>query len=150
MTPDQIHHLRKSFARLEPYAKISALAFYRRLFELEPGLRPLFTTDIEVQAEKLMNMLRVAVNLTEQPASLESELRELGARHRTYGTRDEHYGVVGQALLEMFASVLGDEFTPAVRSAWTCFYDYVAATMKQGAADAGAKEGDSVDAEVHR
>jgi hemoglobin-like flavoprotein len=136
MSPDQIHLLRRSFARLEPHAKIAALAFYRRLFELAPAVRPLFKSDIESQSAKLMEMLSVAVSLTDRPDSLEDELRELGARHLEYGTREEHYEVVGSALLDMLATVLGDDFTPETRAAWTEFYGFIADSMKKGAAAA--------------
>lgn len=134
MTPDQIHVLRKSFARVESQAQIAALAFYRRLFELAPEVRPLFTSGIEEQASKLMETLALAVNLTDRPGSLETELRQLGARHVMYGVVDEQYDVVGRALLDMLSDVLGSDFTPATRAAWTEFYTFVADTMKQGAA----------------
>src|SRR5262245_59063071 len=101
MTADQIHLLRKSFARLEQHSHIAALVFYRRLFELDPGLRPLFTTNIEEQSRKLMHMLGLAVNLTEHPGALEKELIDLGGRHAGYGVRDTHYQTVGQAMLGM-------------------------------------------------
>lgn len=136
MTPDQIHLLRRSFARVEPQAPLAALEFYRLLFEMAPGVRPLFKSDIEEQSDKLMEMIGLAVNLTDRPDTLETELRELGARHLDYGTRDEHYAVVGAALLGMLAKVLGDEFTPATREAWTEFYGFMADVMKQGAAEA--------------
>jgi len=134
MKPDQIHLLRRSFARLEPHATIAALAFYRRLFELAPQVRPLFKNDIESQSAKLMDMIALAVSLTDRPASMEAELRELGARHLEYGTKDEHYAVVGAALLDMLAETLGDEFTPATKAAWAGFYGILADGMMKGAA----------------
>jgi hemoglobin-like flavoprotein len=134
MTADQIHLLRKSFARVEPQANVAALVFYRRLFEINPALRPLFKTDIEIQGRKLMDMLGMALSLTEKPGALEKELLNAGARHVRYGTLDEHYPTVGQAMLDMLAEVLGEEFTPATRQAWTEFYVYASDTMKRGAA----------------
>ena len=136
MTPDQIHLLRRSFAKVEPHSTVAALAFYRRLFELAPQVRPLFKSDIESQSAKLMDMIGLAVSLTDRPASLEGDLRDLGARHLDYGTRDEHYTVVGAALLDMLAQVLGDDFTPATKAAWTEFYGFISTTMQQGAAAA--------------
>lgn len=136
MTPDQIHLLRRSFAIIEPKATLAALVFYRRLFELAPQVRHLFKSDIESQSAKLMEMIGLAVSLTDRPATLESELRELGARHLDYGTEEEHYAVVGSALLDMLAEVLGDGFTPATRSAWTEFYGLISRKMIEGAAAA--------------
>lgn len=136
MTPDQIHLLRRSFAKIEPQASLAALAFYRRLFELAPQVRPLFKSDIESQATKLMDMIGLAVSLTDHPGSMESDLRELGARHIDYGALDAHYPVVGAALLDMLAEILGEEFTPATKAAWVEFYGLVSQKMMEGAAAA--------------
>lgn len=138
MSPDQIHLLRKSFARVEPQAQIAALSFFRRLFELAPEVRPLFKSGIEEQSTKFVEMLVLAVNLTDRPGSLETELRELGARHLEYGTKDAHYDLVGRALLDMLSDVLGSDFTPATRAAWTEFYAFMADCMKKGASAAAA------------
>jgi hemoglobin-like flavoprotein len=141
MTPDQIHLLRRSFAKLEPHATVAALAFYRRLFELAPQVRPLFKTEIESQSAKLMAMIGLAVSLTDRPANLEGELRELGARHLDYGTQDEHYAVVGAALLDMLAEVLGNDFTPATKAAWAEFFELISKKMLEGAAAARVDRG---------
>src|SRR5438876_9427840 len=108
MTGDQIYLLRRSFHRVEQQAQVAALVFYRRLFELYPKLRPLFRTEIEEQARKLMEMLALALSLSEQPDCLQRELREMGARHVGYGVRDEHYQTVGRAMFDMLAQVLGE------------------------------------------
>jgi len=136
MTAQQIHLLRTSFALIERETHVAALVFYQRLFTLDPSLRPLFKRGIEEQSRKLMDMLGLAVSLTTKPGALESELRELGARHHGYGVRQEHYDTVGRALLEMLAEVLDAEFTPPVREAWTEFYQLIARTMQAGAAAA--------------
>ena len=50
----------------------------------------------------------------------------------------EHYDIVGTALLDMFASVLGRDFTPMLREAWTTLYGTIATTMQRGAAQVEA------------
>src|SRR5262245_59677712 len=136
MTPEEIHLLRKSFDRVERESHVAALVFYRRLFELDPALRPLFKTNIEEQARKLIEMLGLALSLTEQPGRLETELMALGARHVGYGVTEEHYATVGRALLAMLAEVLGKHFTATTGQAWLGFYTFIADTMKRGAAGA--------------
>jgi len=131
MTDDQVYLLRKSFHRVEQQSRVAALVFYRRLFELDPRVRPLFKTDIEEQSGKLMDMLGLVLSLSERPERLRTELRELGARHVGYGVRNEHYETVGRALLDMFAQVLAEDFTPPIRSAWTEFYKFMANAMKE-------------------
>jgi hemoglobin-like flavoprotein len=143
VTPDQIHLLRKSFSHVEPKAQIAVISFYRRLFELAPGLRPLFRTSIEEQSTKYVEMLSLAVNLTDRPAILKAEMRQLGARHVIYGVQDEHYDVVVRALVEMIADVLGSEFTPTIRAVWQEFFDMIADAMKQGAATYLARDAEA-------
>lgn len=131
---DQVYLVRKTFAELARHDHVAALVFYRRLFEIDPGLRPLFKNDIEEQSRKLMEMLGLLIAMLERPAGLDMELRALGARHRGYGVKDEHYATVGQALLAMIGEVLRDQFTPPVREAWTALYGAVQSAMKAGAA----------------
>lgn len=141
MTPEQVHLIRKSFAELSRHEHIAALVFYRRLFEIDPGLQRLFTGDIEEQAKKLLEMLAVLIAMLERPLGLELELKAMGQRHAGYGVKDEHYAMVGQALLEMLAEALDGGFTPEVREAWTGLYGAVESLMKQGAAEVGLPVG---------
>ena len=134
MTPHQIQLIRRTFGLVAPIANIAALAFYKRLFELDPSLRYLFRSDIEEQATKLMQMLAAAVRLLEKPETLVPVLEDLGRRHVHDGVRDEHYDTVGEALLWMLAETLGTDFSPAAREAWASLYTLVATTMKRAAA----------------
>lgn len=135
MTPDQVHLIRKSFAELARHDHVAALVFYRRLFEIDPSLRPLFVGDIEQQAKKLIDMLAALISMLERPLGLDMELRAMGARHVDYGVKDEHYATVGRGLIDMLAEVLGNKFTPQTREAWLALYGAVEATMKRGAAE---------------
>jgi len=134
MDPVQIHLLRKSFAEIERQTHVAALDFYRRLFDLDPRLRPMFSTEIEKQACKLMEMLSLSISLLEKPAELVPELEQLGARHVGYGVQVAHYETVAQALFGMLAAVLQDKYTPEVEAAWRDLYAEIRATMLRGAA----------------
>src|SRR5215208_3482729 len=107
MTSTQIQLIRETFALVAPRANVAALVFYRRLFELDPALRPLFGAEIEEQGRKLMQMLTAAVRLLDKSESLVPVLQDLGRRHVGYGVRDEHYDTVGAALLWMLGETLG-------------------------------------------
>lgn len=135
MTPVQIQLIRETFALAARRSDLAALLFYKRLFELNPSLRPLFRTNIEEQGRKLMQMLSAAIHLLESPDALLPVLESLGRRHVGYGVRDEHYDTVGEALLWTLNAALGDFFTPAAREAWTSLYGLVAATMKRAASE---------------
>ena len=140
MTPEQVHLIRKSFAELSRHEHIAALVFYRRLFEIDPDLKRLFKGDIEEQSKKLLEMLGVLIAMLERPLGLELELKAMGLRHAGYGVKDEHYAMVGRALLDMLAETLDRGFTPEVREAWTALYGAVETVMKLGAAEADVPE----------
>ncbi|WP_035608314.1 globin domain-containing protein [Haloferula sp. BvORR071] len=129
MTAEQIRRLRKSFHQLERNAELAAPLFYEQLFALDPGLSPLFKTDVELQSIKLMSMLGSAVELLDAPAELEETLIELGSRLSEYGLRPRHYATIGSALTTMLEEVLGETYTLEVRQAWVALYHRIAGTM---------------------
>jgi hemoglobin-like flavoprotein len=63
-------------------------------------------------------------------------VKALGARHTGYGVKDEHYAIVGAALLWTLERGLGAAFTPEVQLAWTRVYGLLAGTMQAGAGEA--------------
>ncbi len=115
MTEDQKTMIRDSFAQVAPIAAQAASLFYGRLFELDPGLRPLFKGDIEEQGRKLMATLAFAVSNLSNPGILVPAVQKLGARHLRYGVKDDHYEVVGTALLWTLGQGLGDASRPPWR-----------------------------------
>ena len=133
----EIQMVRDSFRDVERQAHIAALIFYRRLFSLDPSLRRLFQNDIETQADKLMAKLSQSIDLLDQPTRLLPLLRQLGQQHAGYGVETAHYDVVGKALLGMLEDVIGNAFTPEVRTAWIHVYTVMATTMQRGASPVG-------------
>lgn len=136
MSPTQIELVQSSWEKVVPIADTAAELFYGRLFELDPSLKPLFTTDIKEQGKKLMQMISVAVNGLNDLEKIVPAVEELGKRHVKYGVKDEHYDTVGSALLWTLEKGLGDAFTPDVKEAWTETYTLLATTMKNAAATA--------------
>jgi hemoglobin-like flavoprotein len=134
MTPQQKHLVQTTFAKVAPIADEAAALFYARLFELDPSLRPMFTTDLKEQGRKLMRMIGMAVNGLDRLDELVPVVRQLGARHAGYGVRDEHYGTVATALVWTLEQGLGPDFTPEVKDAWVAVYGVLATTMKDAAA----------------
>jgi hemoglobin-like flavoprotein len=133
MTPEQIVLVRDSFALVLPVAETAAALFYRRLFELDPALRPLFRGDMEAQGRALMGAIRVVVHSLDRLDDIVPAVQALGRRHAGYGVLPEHYDTVGTALLWTLEQGLGDAFTPAVREAWATAYGILAGTMQRAA-----------------
>ena len=134
MTPDSKRLVQETWAMVEPIADTAAALFYGRLFELDPALRPLFTSDIKEQGKKLMQTLAVVVRGLDRLDQLIPAVEALGRRHGGYGVQDSHYDTVAAALLWTLEQGLGDAFTPAVRDAWTEAYTVLATVMKRAAA----------------
>ena len=57
MTPDQINLVQSSFQRLGPHLPDMTTRFYEELFDRDPTLRPLFTTDMAEQRIRFMETL---------------------------------------------------------------------------------------------
>jgi hemoglobin-like flavoprotein len=141
MSPQQIDLVQRSFNEVKPIAAAAAELFYRRLFMLDPSLRPLFKGEMTKQGQMLMSMIGAAVAGLRNLEKLAPVVRQLGARHAGYGVRTEHYATVGNALMWTLDEGLGDKFTPQVRDAWAAAYDLLSEVMQLGAiepAEAGS------------
>ena len=133
MNPEDISLVQASFRELRTRAGVVADLFYRRLFVLDPSLRALFKGDMAHQGRMLMSMLQASVSGLDNLGGLMPVVRQLGARHATYGVREEHYATVGEAWLWTLEQTLGDRLTPDVLHAWTTTYELLADIMQFGA-----------------
>ena len=138
MTPRQIQVIQETFAQVELISEPAAALFYDRLFTLDPSLRRLFTSDMQQQGHRLMQMIAVAVRGLTDLERLIPAVRVLGQRHAGYGVEPHHYGTVGTALLWTLEQGLGDAFTPEARAAWTTVYGILAGAMLEGASEAAS------------
>jgi hemoglobin-like flavoprotein len=135
MTPKQIEIVQASFSRVAPIAETAAGLFYARLFELDPGLKPLFKGDMKRQGMMLMSMIGTAVRGLSNTEALVPMVKNLGRRHVGYGVKESHYGTVGQALIETLEKGLGNDFNADMREAWLAAYSLLSTVMKAGAAE---------------
>ncbi len=118
-----------TFAKIAPIAEAAAELFYNKLFELDPGLEALFTTDIKEQGKKFMASLTLAVKGLDNLDELVPVVQGLGRRHADYGVKPTHYGTVAEALLWTLEQGLKGDFTAEVKEAWTAVYTLLADTM---------------------
>jgi hemoglobin-like flavoprotein len=127
-----------------PIADTAADLFYKRLFEIEPSTRRLFSEDMGPQKRKLLAMLAFIVKSMDWPdeawrdaVAADDDLflvvLALGRRHsELYHVEDASYDSVGAALLWTLDYGLGEAFTAEVRDAWTRVFGLLATTMKMG------------------
>jgi len=134
MTPRQKELVQTSWEKVVPIADTAASLFYGRLFELDPSLKPMFTSDIKEQGKKLTTMITVAVRGLDDLGTLVPAVQALGRRHAGYGVKEEHYTTVAVALLWTLEKGLGDSWNAEVQEAWVVVYTILADTMKGAAA----------------
>jgi hemoglobin-like flavoprotein len=140
MDSRQIALVRESFEAIRPIPKAFGLEFYDRLFRLDPSLKSLFKGSMENQAAMFASALAMSVAGLGEAGYVPASVRELGARHEDYGTKDAHFDTFRDALLGTLESTLGPQFTPEVRAAWSAAFGALAGAMKIAAADARAEK----------
>jgi nitric oxide dioxygenase len=129
--------LETSFDLLAPRGEELMDEFYSRLFAAAPAVRPLFPTDMQRQKVMLLGALVLLRKSLRNLDSIVPKLRELGARHVGYGARPEHYPLVGATLIDAMAALAQDDWKPDYEQAWSAAFEIVAATMLEGATQAG-------------
>jgi hemoglobin-like flavoprotein len=130
----QIELLETSFQLIAPRGEAFVTAFYERLFTDYPQTRAFFSsTDMKEQRKKLLGALLLVIQNLRKPEVLTSALKGLGQRHVAYGVRPEHYPIVGTILLDTFADLLGNDWTPEYRDAWAQAYEAICSIMLEGA-----------------
>jgi hemoglobin-like flavoprotein len=130
MAPARQELIRSSWSALEPIADEVTTSFYARVFELDPGLRGLFSyTDMDRQREQVLQMLAVVVRYIDRLDQIMPEIDALGRRHAGYGVAPEHFATIGSALLWAFERGLGDTFTQETAFAWADAYRRLSSTM---------------------
>lgn len=129
MDSRQIDLVQNSFMHLTPIAGQLAEAFYKRLFEIAPEVRPLFKGDMTEQGGKLMATLGVAVKGLTNLEGIIPVVEELARKHLGYGVEAEHYESVGAALLDALEFSLGSAYSPDIGDAWASAYSILSSTM---------------------
>lgn len=138
MTPKQVSLVEESFRAVFPIRDVAAEIFYRRLFALDPALRPLFArADMADQGKKLMASLAFVVGGLKNANAIVPAVEALARRHVGYGVTSGHYRTVGTALVATLEEGLGDAFTAEVRDAWFAAYGLLSGVML---AAAGAED----------
>ena len=135
LTEYQVKLIQDTWEMLAPVKEQTAALFYKKLFLVDPKIKPLFKADMTSQGEKLITAINLVVNSLNNLEQVVPALEELGERHASYGVQPAHYDTVGGALLWTFEQSLGDAFTAEAKEAWTLAYGLIASTMKAGVSE---------------
>jgi|SRR5688572_15993280 hemoglobin-like flavoprotein len=132
--------VRQSWAQLAGREVELSEVFYRLLFERAPARAELFAgTDMIGQRLKFAQMLTDIVRYAETHNEIVPDLKALADRHVEYGVAGSDYGVAGAVLLDALGEVLGERFTPEVRTAWAGAYGVAADVMLRRHRSSGGK-----------
>jgi hemoglobin-like flavoprotein len=141
LTHAQKQTIRRSWDLVAPVAETVPDLFYKRLFDIAPQYRQLFSPDLSAQKRKLVAMLNFVVSALDWPDEFWSApvptdedllmvVAALGRRHaKLYHVPDSAYAPVGEALLWTLDYGLGEAFTTEVRDAWGTLYGLLSRCM---------------------
>jgi hemoglobin-like flavoprotein len=138
MTEDDIAMVQQSWHTIEPVKRITAELFYVKLFELDPTLRLLFSDDLQLRAQRFIQLMDATVRGLGRADVLMPAIRELGIRHPRFGESDLHHGNIATALFWTLQKGLRDDFTPQVQSAWIKTYGVLSQTLRSASLPAEA------------
>jgi len=128
--------LKESFNMIAPRKEEFARYFYAMLFAQHPETRHMFSPTEEGmrrQESSLVATLAAVIAGVERGDNLTPIIHSLGARHGKYGAVAAHYPIVGTLLIQSFQDLLGDRFTPQMRSSWAQAYEIISTEMLKGA-----------------
>lgn len=129
LTEEEIHLVQNSTKLMRKSLDEFANAFYRELFKSNPIIKTLFLTNIKDQARKFAQMFELLVVSLNDVEKVIPSLKALGRRHANYGINEDHYNIVGGALINTLDKSLGTDFTEDVKNAWLKTYGIVSMIM---------------------
>jgi hypothetical protein len=146
---------------------------YKRVFELNPAAKDMLPPEIlakyrqsslsedELDSDfvknatlsnmfsKIFNMVGCSVAGLHDLNKLVPMLHSLGARHIGYGSPEECWEIVGQAVNMTLHEILGDTLTADVEHVWTLGFAFVSSIMIQGLREAKASCGTESSSHTH-
>lgn len=129
----QIDLIRTSAERLALSNVAATNAFYVKLFQTAPAVRPLFSEDMFEQSEKLWQSIVMVVESADDLHQIRQALMALGKRHIAYGAEPDHYVVVTKVLIDTVSTLMKDEWSDDYQAAWTSALGAVCDIMLEGA-----------------
>ena len=81
-------------------------------------------------------MIGYVINRLDKLDTILEDVKQLAKRHVKYGVQEEHYEIVGSALLWTLAQALANLFTDEVKQAWANCYSLLASAMLEATAEA--------------
>jgi hemoglobin-like flavoprotein len=129
MKADELKLVLDSLTLVQSNADEVAKSFYKHLFEIAPQTKKLFTGDMERQGTMLMTSLSLAVSGLSNIDDILPSVQALGERHMSYGVKPEYFQPASESFIWALENHLGDQFTPALKAAWTLAFESLTKAM---------------------
>lgn len=129
MTPEQKRLVRTSFQQVRPVGDDFAAWFRSCLFDLDPGLEQVFTSDAR-PGRGLIRAICLSIKGLYWWERIKPKLQAVGSEYARLGIDEYDYRCFRQALVWALERCLGAAFTPELRTAWTAFWEMLAGTMQ--------------------
>ncbi len=124
-----LKQLEDSFEKLRTGIAKHPEDFYEALFAHAPQLKVLFREDLSGQGMKFMTTLGVVLARLRDEDAVDTQFRELGAKHASLGVHAAHFAPMEEALIETIATELGDEATPELLALWRRAFEAISDRM---------------------
>jgi len=141
LSREEIALVQSSVRLLRKSMEAFSAAFYRELFRLPPLVKTLFLTGIKDQSNKFAQFFELLIRSLNDPEKLLPALKALGKRHAKYRVVEQHYEMVGTALMNTLNKSLGAGFTPEVEETWWKMYRLVTMVMLDAAEEGDWEKG---------
>lgn len=152
------HAVLTSWAKLKQmdnYDDRAGSLLFQKLFTMCPETKSLFgfPIDMDMTSETMLasrrfkihskyfiEMLDKALGMVEAK-QMQENMKSLGAMHSEYGVKPEYFPLMGEALFETLKTMLEDDWSPELQTAWADVYGRLSSQMTaaMSVASAGKK-----------
>jgi hemoglobin-like flavoprotein len=135
MTTQQIQLVQQSWQHVSALSPVTVgTLFYTRLFEIAPEVQPMFRAPVPEQSKKLLAMVSYVISKLNKLDDIVDEVGRLAQRHVKYGVQENHYAIVGSALLWTLERGLDKHWSDDLKDAWVACYTLLSGAMIQASA----------------
>lgn len=136
LTDLQTELIRGSWEKVKTNKKYHGERLFHKLFDVAPHLQELFPFGSDLtnpmftmHALNIMNTLDLAVQNLDKLDILVPKLRELGQMHAAFELTEVEFQYVGESLIWVLETGLGDDFTPKLKRAWCDAFAIISSVM---------------------
>jgi adenylate cyclase len=124
-TPDTIFLVQSTLEKILPSIDECTHQFYQQLFELAPNIEPMFNgIDLKARRNMLTSMIKLVAQGINDFDDFKPSPQQIHDKHDHLSLKKTDYLMTVKAFIMMLEKCLDKEnFTPAVKQAWTDFYE---------------------------